>query len=71
VGLEGVKLVDLKTKQAFIRQLAPVYRKAAKKERGKILDQVVIATGYHRFRASWLLTHPPISLKKNRKLPIS
>ena len=59
--------MDLKTKQAFIRQLAPVYRKAAKKERGKILDQVVIATGYHRFRASWLLTHPPISLKKKLK----
>ena len=59
--------MDLKTRQAFIRQLAPVYRKAAKKERGRILDQVVIATGYHRFRASWLLTNPPISPKKKLK----
>lgn len=59
--------MDLKTRQAFIRQLAPVYRKAAKKERGRILDQVVIATGYHRFRSSWLLTHPPVFSKKKLK----
>ena len=59
--------MDLKTRQAFIRQLASVYQKATKKERGKILDQAVIATGYHRFRASWLLTHPPISPKSKLK----
>ena len=59
--------MDLKTRQAFIRQLAPVYRTATKKERGEILDQAVIATGYHRFRASWLLTHPPLSLRKKLK----
>lgn len=59
--------MDLKTRQAFIKQLAPVYRKASKKERGRILDQVVIATGYHRFRASWLLTHPPVSSRKKLK----
>lgn len=59
--------MDLKTRQAFIRQLAPVYRKASKKERGRILDQVVITTGYHRFRASWLLTHPPVSSRKKIK----
>ena len=58
------KIMDLKTRQAFIRQLAPVYQKASKKERGKILDQAVIATGYHRFRASWLLTHPPRTERK-------
>lgn len=59
--------MDLKTRQAFIKQLAPVYRKASKKERGRILDQVVIATDYHRFRASWLLTHPPVSQRKKSK----
>lgn len=59
--------MDLKTRQVFIRQFAPVYRKVAKKERGEILDQVVIATGYHRFRASWLLTHPPLSSRKKLK----
>jgi hypothetical protein len=61
--------MDLKTRQAFIKQLAPVYRKAGKKEKGEILDQVIIATGYHRFRASWLLTHPPVSSgKKLRRI---
>lgn len=59
--------MDLKTRQAFIRQMAPVYKKASKKEKSKILDQVVIATDYHRFRASWLLTHPPVSSRKKLK----
>lgn len=59
--------MDLKTRQMFIRQMALVYKKATKKEKGNILDQVVIATGYHRFRASWLLTHPPISPNKKLK----
>ena len=59
--------MDLRTRQAFIRQMSPVYLKASKKEKGRMLDQVVIATGYHRFRASWLLTNPPVSPKKKLK----
>lgn len=59
--------MDHKEKYALIRQLAPVYRKAPKKERGQILNQIVLATNYHRFRASWLLTHPPRTKKKPQK----
>jgi len=51
--------MDLKTRQAVIRQLAKAYRQASKKVRGQMLDQVVQTTGYHRWRAAWLLTHPP------------
>ena len=59
--------MDLKTRHAFIRQLAPVYQRATKREKGGMLDQVIITTGYHRFRASWLLTHPPVPPKKKLK----
>ncbi len=40
--------MDLKSKQELIRKLAPIYQKASKKIRGKILDNLVLATGYHR-----------------------
>ncbi len=56
--------MDLKTRQALIRQLSSSYKKASKKGKGAMLDQVVAATGYHRFRASWLLTYPPVAPKK-------
>lgn len=59
--------MDLKTRHAFIRQLAPVYQRATKREKGGMLDQVIITTGYHRFRASWLLTHPSVPPKKKLK----
>lgn len=59
--------MDLKSRYALVRQLAPLYRKASKKTRGKLLDQLVVATEYHRWRASWLLTHPPRYQRKKRK----
>lgn len=59
--------MDLKAKQALIRKLAPLYLKTPKKIRGKILDSLVLATGYHRTHASWLLLHPPVSQRKKRK----
>lgn len=59
--------MDLKTRYSLIRQLAKTYHKASKKTRGQILDQIVLATGYHRWRASWLLTHPPERQRKWKK----
>lgn len=47
--------------------MAPVYQKASKKARGEMLNNIVIATGYHRWRASWLLLHPPVSSRKKLK----
>lgn len=59
--------MELKAKQALIRKLAPIYRKAPKRIRGKILDSLVLATSYHRSYASWSLSHPPISPRKKKK----
>lgn len=59
--------MDLKAKQALIRKLAPLYLKTPKKIRGKILDSLVLATGYHRTHASWFLLHPPVSQRNKPK----
>lgn len=59
--------MDLKAKQALIRKLSILYLKTPKKIRGKILDSLVLATGYHRTYASWLLLHPPVSQRKKLK----
>ncbi len=59
--------MDLQSKQALVRKLAPIYQKASKKIRGHILDNLVLATGYHRWYASWTLLRPPINPKKKLK----
>ncbi len=59
--------MDLKTKHALIRQMVPVYQKASKKVRGEMLNNIILATGYHRWRASWLLLHPPVSSRRKLK----
>ena len=63
--------MDLKAKQALVRKLAFVYKKATKKERGQLLDQLIIATGYHRWYASKVLLYPPPlgRTKQKRKKP--
>jgi hypothetical protein len=45
----------MKEKQALTRQVAARYRKAGKKDRGKILDEFVKTTRYTRKYASWIL----------------
>lgn len=64
---EGGETMDLKAKYALVRKLAPTYKRLPRKHRGKLLDHVVLATGYHRWRASHLLVHPPISPRKKLK----
>jgi len=59
--------MDLQTKYALVRELAHTYKQLSKKHRGKLLDHVVLATGYHRWRASYLLLHPPILPRKKLK----
>lgn len=59
--------MDFKTKHALIRQMAGVYKKASKKERSNMLDNIILATGYHRWHASYLLLHPPMSSTKKKK----
>ena len=47
--------LTMKEKQALTRQVAARYRKAGKKDRGKILDEFVKTTRYTRKYASWIL----------------
>jgi hypothetical protein len=56
--------MDLRTKQALIRSLALTYKKAHWKMRRQIITQFVLATGYRRSYASYVLCHPPRSLRK-------
>lgn len=59
--------MDLKTKHVLIRQMAAGYQKASKKARSEMLNHIILATGYHRWHASWLLLHPPVAPKKKLK----
>jgi len=45
----------MKQKQAVTKQLALSYKRAGKKEKGKILDTVIELTGYNRSYASRVL----------------
>lgn len=48
-----------KSKHELARALGPSYRRASKAEKGRILDQFVLATGYNRKYAGRLLKHGP------------
>lgn len=48
-----------KSKWELLVALRPCYRRASKAEKGRILDQFVLATGYHRKYAIRLLKHGP------------
>jgi hypothetical protein len=48
-----------KSKRELVLALRPSYRRANKVEKGRILDQFVLATGYHRKYAIRLLKHGP------------
>jgi hypothetical protein len=47
--------LNMNERRAVIRIEAQRYRKARKREKGKILDEVVAVTGYHRWYAVSLL----------------
>jgi hypothetical protein len=47
--------LNMNERRAVIRVQALRYRKARKKEKGRILDEVVKLTGYHRWYAVRLL----------------
>ena len=44
-------------KKAVTNQIAARYRKAVKKEKGKMLDEFVALTGYNRKYAIWILSN--------------
>lgn len=54
--------------EAYLTKLRERYRKARKKARGKILDELVATTGYHRKHAIALLRGK--RRHRNPKVPI-
>lgn len=56
--------MDLQIKQALVLSLSKEYKKASWKMRKQMITHVVLATGYSRHYASFVLLHPPISSKK-------
>jgi len=49
--------LTMKEKQAVTKQLAFEYKRARKKEKGKILDTVIELSGYNRSYAARVLRH--------------
>ena len=56
-------MLDMRQKKAVTKQLKKRYTKAAKKQKGIILDEFCTITGYNRSYASWIL-----KIKKDRVL---
>ena len=61
--------IDLKTKQLLVVSLSKAYKKSSWKERQQICNQLIIATGYRKDYASYVLLHPQAvsKLKQIRK----
>lgn len=47
--------LTMKERKTITKALAEQYRRASKKQKGQILEQVVEATGYNRYYAAWAL----------------
>jgi hypothetical protein len=58
----------MNVKKAMTKVVAPRYQKAGKKERGRILDEFVQTTGYHRCYASQLLRTQGQKVRLSRTL---
>lgn len=59
--------MDLKTRQAIVRELSKQYQKVTKKEKGEILDKLVTLASYHKKQAIRVLCHPPAKTRKTIK----
>lgn len=49
--------MQMRERRVLAKGFAAQYRKADKREKGRILDRFVKATNYHRHYAAWLLRH--------------
>ena len=59
--------MTLKAKRELLKVLRPRYLKASKAEKGRILDEFVAATGYHRKYAIHLLKNGPPKRRKHKR----
>lgn len=63
--------MDIKTRHTIVRSLAKRYKRAARKEKGKMLDELVSLAGYNRKHAVVLLNGPPRKVKRARRKRVS
>lgn len=61
---------DLMTRKRITQEVARRYRKASKKEKGRMLDEFCALTGYNRSYAAWALRKGPPAEKKAEKVPL-
>lgn len=63
--------MDLRTRREVVRKLSGEYRRSSKKEKGKILEDLIRITGYERSYARFVLRNPSpeILAKRKRKKP--
>jgi hypothetical protein len=57
-------------RRVLVRGVSGRYRRSSKKEKGRILDEFVQMTGYHRTYAAWLLNQQGRKVWVNRKLAV-
>ena len=62
--------LTMKERKAVTRELFNRYKKAKKKEKGKILDEFTALTGYNRAYASYLLNRDGRTLKTSKNTVI-
>jgi hypothetical protein len=71
--LEGNEaMMSKQSRRELLAAVAPRYREASRAERGRILNEFVASTGYHRKYAIHLLTHPlsaPAPRRSGKKHP--
>jgi len=62
--------LDLMTRKSITREVSRRYRKASKKEKGRILDEFCALSGYNRSYAAWVLRKGPSPKGKARRAPV-
>lgn len=69
---EGVRKLrlDLMTRKRITQEVAKRYRKACKKEKGRMLDEFCALTGYNRSYAAGVLRKGPPSKGRDRRPPL-
>lgn len=58
--------MDLKTKKTVVNKLSKEYKRARKKQKGVILDELIRLTGYNRAYARRILRKPSVVKKHSR-----
>lgn len=60
-------MMTIKSRRELLAAVIPRYAKAQGREKGRILDEFVASTGYHRKYAIHLLHHPPGERRRQKR----